>query len=180
MIKVCVDVDYRADEAMAAAVLFRNWDDDTPAGEVVRRVAGIEPYVPGAFYRRELPCLLAVLADVPEPVELVVIDGYVWVGDESQPGLGARLHQALGGQVPVIGVAKTQFTSTGSRSRCSAARRPASRCSSAPWASTSARRVTRFAACTARTDCRRCSSAWIASAATAESAQMRAIRCRSP
>lgn len=111
MIKVCVDVDYRAEEAMAAAVLFRNWDDDIPAGEVVQRVVGIEPYVPGAFYRRELPCLLAVLADVPEPVELVVIDGYVWVGDESQPGLGARLHQALGGQVPVIGVAKTQFTS---------------------------------------------------------------------
>jgi deoxyribonuclease V len=109
MVKACVDVDYRGDDAVAACVLFRNWADPAPAGQIVRLVRGVQAYVPGEFYRRELPCLLAVLAEVPEPVELVVIDGYVWLADEGRPGLGAHLFEALGCGVPVVGVAKTRF-----------------------------------------------------------------------
>ena len=108
-----VDVDYRPDDAAAACVLADTWDDPAPAGEVVTRVAGVEPYEPGQFYKRELPCLLAVLARAREssPIDLVVIDGYVWLGDETRPGLGARLYEALGKEVPVVGVAKTRFAS---------------------------------------------------------------------
>jgi deoxyribonuclease V len=39
----------------------------------------------------------------------VIIDGYVWLDAAGRPGLGARLHEALGGRVPVVGVAKTAF-----------------------------------------------------------------------
>lgn len=108
-----VDVDYRTDDAAAACVLAAGWGDDAPAGEVVERVVGVAPYEPGQFYKRELPCLLAVLARAREssPFDLVVIDGYVWLGDESRPGLGARLYEALGETVPVVGVAKTRFLS---------------------------------------------------------------------
>ena len=106
----CVDVDYRGDDAVAACVLFAAWGDAAPAAEVVEKVTGVEPYVPGQFYRRELPCLLAVLGKLPEEPETVVIDGYVWLG-EGRPGLGARLYDALGGRVPVVGVAKTRFRS---------------------------------------------------------------------
>jgi deoxyribonuclease V len=106
-----VDVDYRGDEAAAACVLADDWGDESPANELVERVAGVEPYVPGQFYKRELPCLLAVLARAGEPIDLVVIDGYVWVGDESHPGLGGHLYRALGERVPVVGVAKTRFLS---------------------------------------------------------------------
>jgi deoxyribonuclease V len=111
MARACVDVDYRGDDAEAACVLFRDWADAAPAGEHVRLLRGIEPYVPGQFYRRELPCLLAVLADVAEPLELVIVDGYVWLADETRPGLGAHLYEALGRRVPVVGVAKTCFHS---------------------------------------------------------------------
>jgi deoxyribonuclease V len=111
MVMACVDVDYRTDEAVAACVLFRDWPDEAAAGQLVERVVGIEPYVPGEFYKRELPCLLAVLNRVEDPLDLVVIDGYVWLGDEARPGLGARLYEALGRRVPVIGVAKTRFRS---------------------------------------------------------------------
>jgi deoxyribonuclease V len=38
----------------------------------------------------------------------VVVDAYVWLADDA-PGLGARLHEALGEAVPVVGVAKTSF-----------------------------------------------------------------------
>lgn len=54
-----------------------------------------------------LPGLLHVLRRVPEPLDIVVIDGYVWLGEQGQPGLGARLHRELA--VPIIAVAKTPF-----------------------------------------------------------------------
>jgi deoxyribonuclease V len=104
----CVDVDYREKGAVAACVLFRSWGDAESAVEVVETIHHVESYEPGAFYRRELPCLLTVLGRVAEPVHTVVVDGYVWLG-ESCPGLGAHLFRALEGEVPVVGVAKTRF-----------------------------------------------------------------------
>src|SRR5262249_645622 len=71
----------------------------------------VAPYEPGKFYRRELPCLLAVLRKVADPIEAIVIDGYVWLADEQSPGLGGHLFQALGSATPVIGVAKPCFRS---------------------------------------------------------------------
>jgi deoxyribonuclease V len=107
-----MDVDYRPEGTVAACVLFRDWADAAEAGHVVERGPPAEPYAPGQFYRRELPHLLKVLAAVPEPLEVLVIDGYVWLGEE-RPGLGAHLYEALGRRLPVIGVAKTAFHSSG-------------------------------------------------------------------
>jgi deoxyribonuclease V len=106
----CVDVDYRDTEAVAAGVLFRAWPDGDSAADLVRRIPGVAPYEPGQFYKRELPCLLAVLGSAPAPPELVVVDGYVWLAD-GRPGLGGHLYEALGAAVPVVGVAKTRFLS---------------------------------------------------------------------
>jgi deoxyribonuclease V len=103
----CVDVHYGEGRAAAACLVFRRWEDALPAEEHVARVDAIAPYEPGAFYKRELPCLLAVLAKTAPP-EAVVIDGYVWLA-EGRPGLGAHLYDALGGKVAVVGVAKTAF-----------------------------------------------------------------------
>ena len=108
----CVDVDYRTEVTVAACVLFQDWADAAEALHVVARGPPAEPYEPGQFFRRELPHLLKVLAAVREPLETVVIDGYVWLGEE-RPGLGAHLYEALGRHVPVVGVAKTAFHSTG-------------------------------------------------------------------
>ena len=69
----------------------------------------VEPYVPGEFYRRELPCLLKVLDQLSERPEVVVIDGYVWLDASGRKGLGGHLFEALNKTVPVIGVAKTRF-----------------------------------------------------------------------
>lgn len=108
----CVDVDYRAlgagrEEAVAAAVLFEAWDAPAPASERVTHVGDIAPYEPGRFFARELPPLVAVLR-LAGAVDLVVVDGYVWLGS-GRPGLGAHLHAALGGATPVVGVAKRPF-----------------------------------------------------------------------
>lgn len=107
--KVCLDVQYHPNHAIAAAVLFNDWADAVPTREVTVRVENIAPYQSGAFYKRELPCLLAALENISEPLEVVVIDGFVWLDATQKPGLGAHLYAVLEQKISVIGVAKTAF-----------------------------------------------------------------------
>lgn len=111
MTLACVDVDYRARGAVAGCVLFTAWDDATAARELTATAAAAEvaPYVPGQLYRRELPLLARVLAQVAVPLDAVIVDGNVWLDAAGAPGLGAHLWQALGQRTPVIGVAKTRY-----------------------------------------------------------------------
>jgi deoxyribonuclease V len=95
--------------ATAAAVVFEHWEDENPVAEYTASCACLEPYIPGEFFKRELPCLLAALGKVRETLSLIVIDGYVLLGNK--PGLGMRLWEALPARVPIIGVAKTRFHS---------------------------------------------------------------------
>jgi len=92
--------------ARAAAVLAASASLWPAVDEKTVEVANVEPYVPGEFWRRELPCLRALLDGVV-PLSLLVIDGYVDLDPAGRPGLGARAHEEFG--VPVIGVAKTPF-----------------------------------------------------------------------
>ena len=94
--------------ASAAAVFFADYRDAVLSGSCVKRLAEVEGYVPGAFYRRELPCLLALIEEIELPLQEMIVDGYVWLG-KSRPGLGSRLFDAMKGEIPVIGVAKTKF-----------------------------------------------------------------------
>lgn len=112
MLKACVDVGYGGQQAVSACLLFDQWTSAQPSQALVRTFSPIAPYVPGQFYRRELPCLLATLSQVARTFDTVVVDGYVWLGEGLRPGLGAYLFEALGGQVAVIGVAKTVFRGT--------------------------------------------------------------------
>jgi deoxyribonuclease V len=124
---VCVDVDYRPRHVVTAALAFAAWESESTSCEVVS-CSDTAPagYVPGSFYERELPYVLAGLAEIGrvaglaglgEPADTqpgaararaVIIDGYVWLG-AGRPGLGAHLHEALGQRTPVIGVAKRRF-----------------------------------------------------------------------
>ena len=104
-----VDVHYQAESGTAACVLFRHWSDDAPAFESIAQVPKVAPYEPGNFFRRELPCILAVLQAVEQRPRIVIVDGYVWLTDEREPGLGGHLYEALERKAAIIGVAKTKF-----------------------------------------------------------------------
>jgi deoxyribonuclease V len=107
---VAVDVDYRARDVVAAAVGFEHWTDEHAAIEViVTSDAPPAPYESGKFYLRELPHLRSALALITTPPTAIIVDGYVWLGQD--PGLGAHLYAALGHTTPIIGVAKTRFAS---------------------------------------------------------------------
>jgi deoxyribonuclease V len=110
---LATDVHYHGDEAaIAAGILFADWTSDRIAHTEVARIAPVQPYRPGHFYERELPCLLALVARFETLPATILIDGYVTLGADGRDGLGAHLHRALDMQVPVIGVAKTRFAAT--------------------------------------------------------------------
>lgn len=108
---IATDVQYNEDNntALAAAVLFEAWADESPKAEYSVLIEGIEPYVPGEFYKRELPCLQRLIKEVPSEVniDLIIVDGYVSLGDK--PGLGCYLFEAMGMTIPIVGVAKSKF-----------------------------------------------------------------------
>jgi deoxyribonuclease V len=101
----CVDVDYRDTGAVAAGLWFRGWTAAAAEHTSVAFFPKAAEYEPGQFYRRELPCLLEIVQSGPR-AEVIIVDGYVWLG-EGKPGLGSHLHAAIGGVV--VGVAKTWF-----------------------------------------------------------------------
>ncbi len=103
-----LDVHYHGTGARAACVLAQSWEAEAPASTFVQDIPAVAPYEPGSFYRRELPCLLAVLRVLPALPDVVVVDGYVWLA-ANRPGLGAHLYEALGQKTPVVGIAKTAF-----------------------------------------------------------------------
>lgn len=107
---VALDVAYHEAQGYAVAIAFANWASDTISAVHTATIDQVPAYEPGAFYKRELPCLLAVLAALDlAAISCVVVDGYVTLGAEGRPGLGQHLHEALGDRVPVVGVAKTRF-----------------------------------------------------------------------
>src|SRR5689334_10568559 len=103
----CLDVHYRAAQARAAAVLLNSWTQHAPISSHLADIADVQPYQPGSFYRRELPCLLAVLRLLPTMPRVLIIDGHVWVSAERGAGLGAHLHEAIQRSAIIVGVAKS-------------------------------------------------------------------------
>lgn len=70
----------------------------------------VEAYVPGEFYKRELPCILQVVKKVKlDNIQAIIVDGYAYLDNYKKHGLGAHLWEALEGCIPVIGIAKRKF-----------------------------------------------------------------------
>jgi deoxyribonuclease V len=105
----CSDVHYTNTHAIAACILFRGWSDAHSDLAITERVEHTARYEPGQFYRRELPPVLSVISKLAVRPEVIIIDGYVWLGDWDHPGLGAYVHKALDETAAVIGVAKNPF-----------------------------------------------------------------------
>lgn len=103
------DTYYFDNKAKTVCLVFSNWADKEPAQIYSEILENISEYVPGEFYKRELPCIMSLYAQITEPVDCIVVDGFVYLDDEQKPGLGARLYEALEEKIPVIGVAKTNF-----------------------------------------------------------------------
>ncbi|WP_222117206.1 endonuclease V [Cellulomonas sp. SLBN-39] len=86
MIVGAVDVHYDdAGGATAALVVCGEPRLAAVTSEHVTRIDRVAPYEPGALYRRELPCIEAVVALGP-PLDLLVVDGYATLDAGGGPG----------------------------------------------------------------------------------------------
>ncbi|WP_128330942.1 endonuclease V [Apibacter sp. HY039] len=107
---LAIDVYYYEDAtAKSVGVLF-NWEDEHPRKIIIENVKDVEEYIPGQFYKRELPCILAILNKVDtKQLEAIIVDGHIYVDNNKEYGLGGYLWKHLNGEIPVIGVAKKDF-----------------------------------------------------------------------
>ncbi len=95
--------------ALAACAVIADWPDCDPVTMHTVEIDQVEAYVPGEFYKRELPCILQVLSELTIRPTFIVVDGFVWLDANQKKGLGAHLYDELNQSVPIIGVAKTSF-----------------------------------------------------------------------
>jgi len=104
------DTYYFNNKAKTVCLRFERWSDSESYDLFFEIIEGISDYEPGAFYKRELPCILSLLKKIPkENIEYIVIDGFVFLDDDGKHGLGGYLFEALNKKTPIIGVAKSEF-----------------------------------------------------------------------
>jgi len=82
-----LDVTYAADAAGVACLLADTWTTTTPAMEITRCLpCAPAEYMSGQFYKRELPLLRAVIDHLTSRPSMLVIDGYVSLGQPTHRG----------------------------------------------------------------------------------------------
>ena len=109
---LALDVHYKeTGTAKAVGILF-DWTAIQPKKVITEYVNMISDYIPGEFYKRELPCLLKIIEKAPlKDIEAILVDGHIYVDNDGKYGLGGMLWEALNKQTPIIGLAKTSFFS---------------------------------------------------------------------
>lgn len=108
----CFDVYYDKNCAYAAAIVFSDWSDTSPADQYELENQDVGEYNPGNFYQRELKPLLEIIKLIKQPIKYYVIDAYCHLSDSLKPGLGHYLFENLPQESVVIGVAKNRFGDT--------------------------------------------------------------------
>ncbi|MBJ2124167.1 endonuclease V [Flavobacterium sp. IB48] len=106
------DTYYFDQKAKTICLEFAEWNEDKNFKIYSETINNVEEYIPGEFYKRELPCILSLLKQIDlSTVDVIVVDGFVYLNDENKYGLGGYLYEKLNKEIPIIGVAKTNFAS---------------------------------------------------------------------
>ncbi|MDM1096376.1 endonuclease V [Myroides odoratimimus] len=108
--KLAIDVFYYEQKAKIVGVLFERSTDIMPMDIITKVIPCTAEYEPGAFYKRELPCILSLLEEVDlKTLDCIIIDGYVYLDSNRKKGLGGYLYEVLVDKLPIIGIAKSYF-----------------------------------------------------------------------
>ncbi|OXA86637.1 endonuclease V [Flavobacterium hercynium] len=106
------DTYYFDGKAKTVCIEFNKWNDSNDYKVHSEIIDNIEEYIPGEFYRRELPCILSLLEKMKlKNIDAIIVDGYIYLDDDKKYGLGGHLYEKLNQKIPIIGVAKTNFAS---------------------------------------------------------------------
>ena len=121
--KLATDTYYYKDRAKTVGIIFNSWEDSEPA-EIIHSWLSADkygPYIPGEFYKRELPCIINLFKehniDLKE-FDTIILDGLARLPGSSTEGLGAHLEDKIQELWPdldfydrpsIMGIAKTKF-----------------------------------------------------------------------
>ncbi|KAB1232233.1 endonuclease V [Chryseobacterium viscerum] len=112
------DTYYYEDYANTVCIAFENWASEKEIEIFIEETPVTSEYESGAFYKRELPCILSLLNKIAlKPEDIIIVDGYVTLDDNGKIGLGGHLYEALEEKHPIIGIAKNDFTAPDSQRR---------------------------------------------------------------
>lgn len=112
------DTYYYEDFAKTVCIAFEDWLSDTEKEIFTEKTEIISDYESGAFYKRELPCILSLLAKIKlHDNDIIIVDGFVTLNNNGKMGLGGYLFEALEKKIPIIGIAKNNFSSPDDKRR---------------------------------------------------------------
>jgi exodeoxyribonuclease-5/deoxyribonuclease V len=107
---LALDTYYFEEEAKTVGLEFANWTDSVETNIYSETLKNVEEYTSGEFYKRELPCILSLMKRHNlKGYEAIIVDGFVYLDDDGKFGLGGYLYERLNREIPLIGVAKTNF-----------------------------------------------------------------------
>ncbi|MFL9832703.1 endonuclease V [Chryseobacterium terrae] len=112
------DTYYYENYAKTICIAFENWTSENESFVYSENTQISYDYESGAFYKRELPCILSLLKKIElKDNDLIIVDGYVTLDNSGKIGLGGYLYESLNKKYPVIGIAKNGFVSEDSERR---------------------------------------------------------------
>jgi deoxyribonuclease V len=104
------DTYYYDNKAKTVCLEFEEWNENKIFKIYSEITDNVEEYISGEFYKRELPCIISLLNQIDlKEVEAIIVDGFVYLDDDKKFGLGGYLYEKLNKEIPIIGVAKTNF-----------------------------------------------------------------------
>ena len=112
------DTYYFDDYANTICIAFESWTSEIESEIFTEKTAITSDYESGAFYKRELPCILSLLNQIElKENDIIIVDGYVTLNNDGKIGLGGYLYEALDKKYPIVGIAKNGFASPDSQRR---------------------------------------------------------------
>lgn len=111
-----IDAKYNDDGSWkAAGAMFTSWKDNNPKYYVLTSndvEIEINEYIPGQFYKRELPVIKAFIDYHQITPDVLIVDGYIFLKHENgnvSLGLGGHVAKVFVSFKDIIGVAKSKF-----------------------------------------------------------------------
>lgn len=112
------DTYYYEDFAKTVCIAFEDWSSEKEEEIITEKTEIASDYESGAFYKRELPCILSLLSKIElKENDIIIVDGFVTLNNDSKIGLGGYLFEALDKKIPIIGIAKNDFSSPDEKRR---------------------------------------------------------------
>jgi exodeoxyribonuclease-5/deoxyribonuclease V len=112
------DTYYFDDYANTICIAFEDWTSETETEIFSEKIPITSEYESGAFYKRELPCIVSLLNKIIlKQDDIIIVDGYVTLDNNGKIGLGGYLYETLNEKIPVIGIAKNGFNAPDSQRR---------------------------------------------------------------